>query len=270
MTNNELLFIQIQLSDILDIILVAYLLYAIYKLVKGSVAINILAGLFLVFLIWKIVDLAKMRMLSEILNQFISVGVLALIIVFQPEIRKFLILLGQKASSSFKNNGKTGMFKFLNSEQNEGIDIEEVVTACENMAKQSTGALIVLTRENQLLDEIKTGQEINANISAPMLESIFFKNNPLHDGAVIISDNKIISARCVLNITKNNSFPADYGLRHRAAAGISEQTDAMAIIVSEQTGRISVADRGLVKFDISSIELKRMLLTEFATAEKTN
>lgn len=268
MTLNDLLFIQIKISDILDILLVAYLLYAIYKLVKGSVAINILAGLFLIYFIWKIVDLANMRMLSEILNQFISVGVLALIIVFQPEIRKFLILLGQQAAESVRNNTKIGFFKFLNTYQNTEIDIDEIVKSCESMAQQKTGALIVITRNNQLVEEGKSGQEINAIISAPMLESIFYKNNPLHDGAVILAENKIKAARCVLNITKNNSFPADYGLRHRAAAGISEQTDAFAIIVSEQTGKISIADKGIVRFDISSIELKRTLMTEFSALKK--
>lgn len=268
MTIQDLLFIQIKLSDILDIFLVAYLLYAIYKLVKGSVAINILAGLLLIYIVWKLVDLANMRMLSEILNQFISVGVLALIIVFQPEIRKFLILLGQRASEGLRNNTKSGFLKFLNTYDNNEIDIDEIVAACENMAHDKTGALIVISRTNQLIEEQKSGQEVNAVISAPMIESIFYKNNPLHDGAMIISENKIKAARCVLNITKNNSFPAEYGLRHRAALGISEQTDAFSIIVSEQTGKISVADKGVVNFGISSIELKRTLMNEFSYLRK--
>ena len=267
MNIDSLLFIQIGFSDILDILLVAYLLYAIYKLVKGSVAINILAGLLLIFFIWKMVDLANMRMLSEILNQFISVGVLALIIVFQPEIRRFLILLGKQASKSLRNNKQRRITQFFSTAQNKEIDIDEIVKACENMAAEKTGALIVITRYNTLDDQIKTGQELEALLSAPLIESIFYKNNPLHDGAIIIMENRIKAARCVLNITENNSFPADYGLRHRAAAGISEQTDAMAIIVSEQTGKISLADGGVMNFDMSSIELKRTLMNEFSSSK---
>jgi len=259
------LFIQIKVADILDILLVAYLLYSIYKLVKGSVAMNILAGLFLVYFVWKIVDLAHMRMLSEILNQFISVGVLALIIVFQPEIRKFLIVLGQQASTGINRNSKKGLFKFINGPSSREINIEEIVAACSNMSASLTGAIIVVTRDNKLESEIKTGQEINGIISAPLIESIFYKNNPLHDGAVIITNNVLKAARCVLHITEKSSFPAEYGLRHRAGVGITEQTDAFVIIVSEQTGKIAIADEGKVRFDVSIIELKRTLLMEFNT-----
>lgn len=262
------LFIQIGIADILDIFLVAYLLYAIYKLVKGSVAMNILAGLFLLYLVWKIVDLAHMRMLSEILNQFISVGVLALIIVFQPEIRKFLIVLGQQASTQINRNTKNGLFKFFAGSNQTDLAVEKIVESCSNMSSQLTGALIVITRNNKLEEEIKTGQEINGIISAPLIESIFYKNNPLHDGAVIINNNTLRAARCVLHITKKASFPAEYGLRHRAGVGISEQTDAFVIIVSEQTGKISIADEGRVRFDVSLIELKRTLLLEFISKEK--
>ncbi|MBN2745286.1 MAG: diadenylate cyclase CdaA [Bacteroidales bacterium] len=265
MTSTDLLFIKITFSDILDILLVAYLLYAIYKLVKGSVAINILAGLLLIYFLWKMVDLANMRMLSEILNQFISVGVLALIIVFQPEIRKFLILLGQQAAEGVKNNRRFRLVRFFDQKKDIELNIDEIVKACESMAVQSIGALIIITRENELIEEKASGQNINASISAALVETIFYKNNPLHDGAMIISNNKIIASRCVLNITKNNNFPAEYGLRHRAAAGISEQTDAFAIVVSEQTGKISIADKGEVRFDISPIELKRTLLSEFSS-----
>ncbi len=257
------LFIQIKIADILDILLVAYLLYSIYKLVKGSVAMNILAGLLLVYFVWKIVDIAHMRMLSEILNQFISVGVLALIIVFQPEIRKFLIVLGQQASTGINRNSKNGLFKIFTSSSSEEINIEEIIQACGNMSASLTGAIIAITRNNKLEEEIKTGQEINGVISSPLIESIFYKNNPLHDGAVIITNNVLKAARCVLRITEKTSFPAEYGLRHRAGVGITEQTDSFVIIVSEQTGKIAIADDGKVRFDVSLIELKRLLLTEF-------
>ncbi len=268
METATLLFIDIGWADIVDILLVAYLLYAIYKLVKGSVAMNILAGLLLLYFMWKIVDLAHMRMLSEILNQFISVGVLALIIVFQPEIRKFLIILGQQASTGIRKNSKTGFLKKLLGDNTTEIDIDEIVEACKNMAAEKTGAIIVLTRSNQLEEEINSGQEIEGIISAPLIESIFYKNNPLHDGALIITNNRIKAARCVLPITERTSFPADYGLRHRAGAGVTEQTDAFVIIVSEQTGKIAIASDGEVRFNLSVIELKRTLLTEFTQRKK--
>lgn len=257
------LFIDIKVTDIIDILLVAYLLYAIYKLVKGSVAINILAGIFLVYILWKSVELLHMRMLSEILNQFISVGVLALIIVFQPEIRKFLIVLGERASNSVNKNAKISFFQNIMQQPKGETNIEAILEACSNMSKSKTGALIILRRKNNLDEIIHTGEILNANVSSALLENIFFKNSPLHDGAVIISDNKIVAARCVLNITNNPNFPPDYGLRHRAGLGTTESTDAFAIIVSEQTGKIALAENGHIQMDVSLIELKRNLITEF-------
>lgn len=257
------LFINIGISDVIDILLVAYLIYVIYKLVKGTVAINIFVGLVSIYFIWKLVQMLQMRMLSEILGQFISVGVIALIIVFQQEIRSFLLLLG-KLSFGRGRYGST-LFGKLKASSTEGLDIDAIISSCVNMSETLTGALIVITRNNELSEVLESGEEINARISSPLIESIFYKNNPLHDGALIITDNKIIAARCVLPVTKNTHFPADYGLRHRAAMGISESTDAFTIIVSEQTGKYAYTDKGELHTKVSAIELKEKLQKEFST-----
>ncbi|OIO99503.1 MAG: TIGR00159 family protein [Bacteroidetes bacterium CG2_30_33_31] len=267
MENLIPLFIHVKITDIIDILLVAYLLYAIFKLIKGSVAINIFTGLFLIFFVWKIVEFMEMRMLSEILNQFVNVGALALIIVFQPEIRKFLIHLGTSASSGINHSKKTRFFSNPFKSISFEVNIDEIVKACKNMSTNLTGAIIIITRNNRLQEEVKTGEIIDANISSSLIESIFYKNNPLHDGALIITDNKIAAARCVVKITEKTSFPSQYGLRHRAGLGITEQTDAFVIIVSEQTGKIAIADEGEVKFNVSLIDLKRTLLLEFNSSE---
>ncbi|MCK5857100.1 MAG: diadenylate cyclase CdaA [Bacteroidales bacterium] len=256
------LFINIGISDIIDILLVAYLIYVIYKLVKGTVAINIFVGLVSIYFIWKLVEMLQMRMLSEILGQFISVGVIALIIVFQQEIRSFLLMLG-KLSFGRRRYG-AALFGKLGASSG-GLNIDAIIESCVNMSETLTGALIVITRENELREVLESGEEIDAIISSPLLESIFYKNNPLHDGALIVTDNKIVSARCVLPVTKNPHFPADYGLRHRAATGISESTDAFTIIVSEQTGNYAYTDKGELHTKVSGAELKEKLQKEFGT-----
>ncbi|RLD46125.1 MAG: TIGR00159 family protein [Bacteroidetes bacterium] len=253
----DLLFINIGFSDIIDILLVAYLIYSIYKLVKGTAAINIFFGLVTIFLIWKLVGMLQMKMLDEILGQFISVGVLALIIVFQQEIRSFLLMLGKVGRD---RNGKLIFMKKVVHQQK--IDINTITLSMEEMSKQLTGALIVLRRTNELQEIIDTGEEIDAIFSAPLLESIFYKNNPLHDGAVIIYSNKIVAARCVLPVSKKTDFPADFGLRHRAAAGLTQNTDALVLIVSEQTGNFAYSDKGQLYTNVSIKTIKELLLNE--------
>jgi len=200
------------------------------------------------------------------LGGFISVGFIALIIVFQPEIRRFLLLLGTANIISqlrlkiiFWNRGK---------DSSPRLSIDPIVEACEEMSKTKTGALIILTKKNELRQCINTGEKIEALISSPLLENIFYKNSPLHDGAVIIDKNKIQAARCVLPITKNKNFPQDYGLRHRAAVGVSEQTDAISLIVSEQTGKISYAKGGSLHIHLTTAQLKSFLLDEFTIHTK--
>lgn len=235
-------FIEFSFLDALDIFLVALLLYYIYKLLKGTVAINIFVGIALIFLIWKITQALKMEMLSGILGYLLSGGVIALIIVFQQEIRKFLLMIG---TTNFSNKRSFfNQLKFLRTEINSEIDTEKILKACNNMSKTKTGALIVIERTNSLDFLINNGDEMNAQVNEVILESIFFKNSPLHDGATIIRDNFIVATRVVLPISDSSKIPARFGLRHRAAIGVSEKTDAVCLLVSEETGEISYIKDG--------------------------
>jgi uncharacterized protein (TIGR00159 family) len=218
------------------------LLYYIYKLLKGTVAINIFIGIALIFIIWKITQALKMEMLSSILGYLLSGGVIALMIVFQQEIRKFLLMIGTTNFSNKRSFLK--QLKFLQSEISPEIDTESILKACTNLSKTKTGALIVIERTNSLDFLINTGDAINALINNVILESIFFKNSPLHDGATIIRDNYIVATRVVLPISDNSKIPSRFGLRHRAALGISEKTDAVCLLVSEETGEISYIKDG--------------------------
>ena len=233
-------FLEIGFIELIDITLVAILIYQLYKLVKGTVAINIFIGLAAIYLLWKVVSAFHFQLLSEILGQFIGVGVIILAIVFQQELRKFLMLIGK--GKVIKNKG---LFKFnFNIEHSNKLNTQAITKACIDMAKTKTGAIMVITQIDDLAVFAESGVEMNSSISTPMIESIFFKNNPLHDGAVIIRENKIISARCVLPVSNNDDFPGHLGMRHRAAVGITEESDAIAIIVSEETGGISYVKDG--------------------------
>lgn len=234
-------FLDISFTDILDVVLVAVLLYYVYKLLRATVAINIFIGITIIFLIWKVTQALEMEMLSGILGALIGGGVVALIIVFQQEIRKFLLMLGSANFSSRRNFLK--QLNFIKSEVQIEIDVDTLVNTCEAMAKTKTGALIVLERA-QSLDFIKTsGDTMNAEVNRAILESIFFKNSPLHDGAIIINENKIVSTRVVLPLSEKE-LPTRFGLRHRAAVGITEKTDALCLVVSEETGKISYIKDG--------------------------
>jgi diadenylate cyclase len=235
-------FVEFSFLDVLDIILVAILLYYIYKLLKGTVAVNIIIGIALIFIIWKMTQLLKMEMLSGILGYLLSGGVIALIIVFQQEIRKFLLMIGTTNFSS-KRNFLTQL-RFLKSEINSDIDTEVIIKACKNLAKTKTGVLIVIERTNSLDFVINTGDKMDAKLNAPLLQSIFYKNSPLHDGATVIRDNTIVATRVILPVSKNPRIPARFGLRHRAAIGITEKTDAVCLLVSEETGEISYIKDG--------------------------
>lgn len=247
-------FLDFSFLDLLDILLVAFLLYQLYRLIKDTVAINVLIGVAAIYLIWKLVEVLQMELLSEILGQFIGVGVIALVIVFQQEIRRFLLVIG---STNFT---RRRMFfrqlKFLrDEEEGNGVDYQELVKACESLAREKTGALIVIEGDSKLGFYSSTGTAIGAAISASLLESIFNKNSPLHDGAVIISGPKIVAAGCILPLTEKTSLPSRFGLRHRAAMGISEKANATAIIVSEETGEISMVSDNQFKNKLSIEEL---------------
>jgi len=234
-------FLNFSFLDILDILLVAVLLYYVYKLLKGTVAINIFIGIALVVLIWKITQALQMEMLSGLLGALISLGAIALLIVFQPEVRKFLLMLGSTNFTNKRNFLK--QLSFLKTEIHTNMDVESIVLACADMSDTKTGALIVLER-NHNLDFVKsTGDKMAIEINAPILKSIFYKNSPLHDGAIIIKENFIVATRIILPLS-NKNLPARFGLRHRAAIGITEKTDALCLVVSEETGQISYIKDG--------------------------
>jgi uncharacterized protein (TIGR00159 family) len=213
-----------------------------YRLLKGTVAFNIILGLFSLYLFWLVVKLLNMELIGTIMGQFIGVGVLALIIVFHPEIRKFLVFVG----THYNLNQVLALDKLLGTNKKRTINQEQIdilVDACISMSKSLTGALIVMTRSLELNDQVNTGERLNAKISSSLLRTIFFKNSPLHDGAVIIRGNRIAAAGCILPLTQKE-IDKSMGLRHRAAIGITENTDAVCIIVSEERGTISFAKEG--------------------------
>lgn len=252
-------FLEFSILDIVDIILVAFLLLQLYKLVRGTVAIKIFVGISAIYLLWKLVEALQMDLLSEILGQFIGVGVLAVIIVFQQELRKFLLMIG---NTKFFSKEGIMKFKWVNEENTVEVNINAVVDACKQMASNMTGAIIIITKENSLSSYIDTGELIQAKNSSSLLQNIFFKNSPMHDGAVIITGNKLMAARCILPVIENDTFPSHLGMRHRAAAGITENTDCIAIIVSEERGKISIAKNGKLEIDLSSEQLKGRLQEE--------
>ncbi|MEM9680375.1 MAG: diadenylate cyclase CdaA [Bacteroidota bacterium] len=228
--------------DFIDVFLVAILLYYVYKLVKGTVAINIFIGILIIYFVWRLTDYLNMHMLYRIVDGFMKVGIIALIVVFQPEIRKFLLMVGSTNIGGKKRIFKN--FKFLKSDVETVTDVEAIVEACQKMSTSHTGALIVIERNNNLDFLITTGDEMNINVSQPIIESIFFKNSPLHDGAVIIANNIIKATRVILPVNNEKTIPQRFGLRHRAAIGITEKTDSIALVVSEETGQISYVKSG--------------------------
>lgn len=255
-------FITIRFLDILDILLVAFLLYQIYKLIRGTTAINIFIAIFSLYLLWLIVKALNMHLLSSILGQVIGVGVIALIIVFQQEIRRFLLIISTRYITNRKFSFEK-LFAFGEKEVSE-VNIDSIVSACSNMSAFKTGALIAISKRSDLLSFVRTGDTINADTSSRLLESIFFKNSPLHDGAVIIKKDRIAAARCILPTTERINLPAHFGMRHRAALGIAEKTDAVVVIVSEETGAISLAKHESIETNIGPNRLRQILEKEFS------
>jgi diadenylate cyclase len=251
-------FIDFSFIDVIDILLVAFLLLYLYKLLKGTVAINIFIGIVIIYLIWRLTDLLNMDVLSNLLGKFISVGFFALIVVFQQEIRKFLLLLGSTNFASRRNMIR--YFRFLNQDKRvTDLNFEVLVDSCEEMSKNKTGAIIVIQRNNNLEFTFSQNNRVNMQLSPHILQSVFFKNSPLHDGAVVLKNNTIIAARVVLPLTDKTKLPNQYGLRHRAGMGISEKTDALVIVISEQTGKIVYIKDGELHPQDSLISLKETL-----------
>ena len=250
-------------KDVIDILLVAVMLYYIYRLMRESRSLNVFIGIMVFFLLWLIVSqVLQMRLLGSILAKLVSVGAIALIVLFQEDIRKFLYNLGahrrMKALISF----------FTSSKEKAKVkkDVKEtimpIVMAAMNMSRGKVGALIVLERSVPLSDIVMTGDQIDASINQRLIENIFFKNSPLHDGAVVVANKRIKAAGCILPVSHNLDIPKELGLRHRAAMGISQESDAVSVVVSEETGGISVAVNGEFHLRLSAEELESILTQE--------
>lgn len=246
------------IKDIIDIVLVAMMLYYLYRIMKESGTINIFYGVLAFIVVWVVTsEILEMRLLGSILDKFMSIGLLILVIIFQDQIKRFLVELGSQKRWRFLAN----LFHHKKSAQDEDGKkwIMPIVYACMNMAKSKTGALIVIQQKIPLENYEKTGDIIDANMNSRLIENIFFKNSPLHDGALIIAGNIIKSAGCILPVSHSTDIPRSLGLRHRSALGISQATDAVAIVVSEETGGISIAHRGKLTTRLSSTELEHRL-----------
>ncbi|MDH6407016.1 diadenylate cyclase [Parabacteroides sp. PH5-26] len=247
----------IGIKDVIDILLVAFFLYYAYKLMKSSGTMALFSGIISFLVVWILVSqVLEMKLMGSILDKLVSVGVIVLVILFQDEIRRFLLALGSHKGWKFLNK----LFFRRNSEdENEKKYIAPVVLACMNMARKKTGALIVIQKEMDLSVYEHTGEMFNADVNARLIENIFFKNSPLHDGAMIIADSKIKAAGCILPVAQNVVISKDLGLRHRSGLGMSLETDALVIIVSEERGKISVARQGKLTLNITAEELQQML-----------
>lgn len=246
------------IRDAIEIALVAYLLYQLYRLMRGTIAVQIAVGLGALFLIQVVVEVANMTMLSTIFSYFNQVFVLAVIIIFQPEIRRLLLMLG-----------KNPIIRRFVSTTDQSEIINETVSAVEEMSERSIGALIAFQRSTGLRSYIETGKLLQADISHDLLVSIFYGQNPLHDGAVIINDRRIEAARCILPVSTSMKLSPQMGLRHRAAVGLTEQTDAFVVVVSEETSNISVSRDGALISNITPDEL-RTYLTNALTNQPTS
>ena len=249
------MFFDVGIKDFIDVLLVALLLYYTYKLMKASGSIKVFTGILVFILIWLVVtQILEMKLLGSIFDTLMNVGVIALIVLFQDEIRRFLLTLGSHRHVS-------ALAHFFSGARKEALkhdDIMPVVMACLSMGKQKVGALIVIEHTTPLDEVVRTGEIIDAAISQRLIENIFFKNSPLHDGAMVISK----AAGCILPVSHDLNIPKELGLRHRAAMGISQKSDAHAIIVSEETGAISVAYRGQFYLRLNAEELESLLTKE--------
>lgn len=251
----------ITILDVIDIFLVAIILFQLFKLIRGTAALSIFIAIFFIYLFWLVVKALNMELISALFGQVIGVGVIALIIVFQQEVRRFLLVIGNRYISSRRFSLRK-IFASVDDEQSSPREAEEIVRAAESMANKKTGALIVVGRRSSLDLYSEGGELLNARISAELIETIFFKNTPLHDGALLIEDGKIFAARCPLPVTDQVMLPARFGMRHRAAIGMSEHSDALVIVVSEESGNITVVEGGVAREKITSNELRNILLRE--------
>ncbi len=251
-------FLEITWVDIIDIFLVSLLIGQVYKLMKGSVAIKVFLGFLFLFLAFLIVNAAQMELLGGILGEFMGLGVLTVIILFQQEIRKFLLVIGK--TSVFDEN-TLFRFRFMSKRGYSGssVNINPIMDALKSLANSKTGALLVISKNSELKFYAESGDRLDALVSKRLLVSIFNKNSPLHDGAIILLSGRIVAARCILPVSERADLPAQYGLRHRAALGMSENTDTLIVVVSEETGQMSVAQNGVITNNIGSLELRKKI-----------
>jgi len=256
-------FLKLGVFDVLDVLLVAFIVYQLYNLIRGTIAANIFIGFITIYLLYMLVSALHMQLLTSILRKFADVGIIAIIIVFQQEVRRFLLLVGKNASLQRNKAWWKYFFGKDEAEKNNYARIKPIIDACKVMKQTRTGALIVFAKYYDEQFYQNSCEVVDAKISKRLLESIFQKNSPLHDGAVVIAENKIKSASCILPVTEKADLPAQFGLRHRAGIGVTEANDATAIIVSEETGEISYAKQGRIKMNISFAELEKLLNKDF-------
>ena len=259
------MFFDFGIKDAIDILLVGLMLYYVYRLMRESRSLNVFVGIAIFIVIWLFVSqVLEMKLLGTILDKLVSLGVLAIIVLFQDDIRKFLYNLG--AHRRIRSLLKYFMPKHTQDKDQEQLkrDIMPIVMACMQMAKGKVGALIVIERDSSLSDIVATGEVVNANINQRLIENIFFKNSPLHDGAMIIRQHSIEAAGCILPVSHNLDIPKELGLRHRAALGMSQESDALVVIVSEETGGISIASGGVFRLRLSAEELEAVLTEELS------
>jgi uncharacterized protein (TIGR00159 family) len=260
-------FLDVTWVDLADIGLVSVLLYQVYKLIRGSIAVNIFLGILALYLVYLIVRAAQMELLATILGQFMGVGVLAMIILFQPEIRKFLLVIGR--GTEFRENFLKNLAQWR-STYTDDFDVHEVIEAVKTLKATRTGALIVFSRDTELKFYAETGEYLNAEVSRQLLLSIFNKHSPLHDGAVIIYKGRIKAARCVLPVSENDNLPPHFGMRHRSAIGMSEATDTLVLAISEETGRVILARNGKYLRGLKLRQIEQRILDYFHRAEPAN
>ena len=257
-------FLQLSLADILDILLLALLIYIVFRWIRGTSAMSIFVAIISLYVIRVIVSAFNMRLMTNIMETVLDVGVIAVIVIFQPEIRKFLMRLGSRYMNS--RRGKALMDRILGKDRRTSSTsnteaVNDLAEACRRMSEDKTGALIVLAHKASLEEIISTGDRIDAAIHRRLITNLFFKNSPLHDGALVIAGERIVAARCTLPITERVNIPANFGMRHKAAIGITEETDADAIVVSEETGKVSFVKGGTVTPIQNINELKLLLST---------
>ncbi len=247
------------LIDLIDILLVATLVYYIYRIIKGTNVMLIFWALVVILIAWRTADLLGMRLLGALLSSVAGVGLIALVVIFQPEIRRFLLFLGTKTQIDESWLKRLRFWKHNIQSAKTNVNYEAYINACMHMSQSKTGALIVFKRRNEVEEIIATGERIDALASSPLLEALFFKNSPLHDGAVIVHGNTILAARCILPVTSRLDIDPNLGLRHRSAIGVTEQLDVIAVIVSEETGAISYTLDGQIHHNITPVELRQAL-----------